>query len=578
MSTDESSSNTEPDGEPAGTSISAQDAKTLIDEDGGFRDEVLKSCEHRAEYQLTSFATVEILYYPPFSEMLYRVTEPELTNLEEVVRTRVMRDIEQKIQTEPIETMDDEERIGTISEMAETEIDNQRGLLAVYGNQLVDWINTTADDIEERIDNETVKEYVDGIDLDGFASLDADNVERIMYYVQRDINRYEKLTPMMNDPNIEDISCNSPEVPVFVYHTEHQDMVSNVTYAEDELNSFVGSLAQKADKHVSIAEPELQGRLPNGSRMQLTFMNEISPSGSNFTIRKFKDEPFTPVDLVDFETFSLEQMAYLWLSVQHNKSLIFAGGTASGKTASMNAVSQFIPPRSKIVSIEDTREISLEHSNWVKSVTRDSFGRGDTGKIEMYDLLRDALRQRPEYIIVGEVRGEEAQTLFQAMSTGHTAYSTMHADDPAAAIHRLENAPINLPRQMLESLDIMSIQSQTQRDGDIVRRNQEIVEIVGVDADTQEVQTRTIYEYEPEEDNLRRTGAESLILREIQRELGLTQAELSDELENRRRVLSYIRENFETYDYRYVTEILNVYMQEPELILSQVRNGTLELE
>ncbi|MDK2796230.1 MAG: archaeal flagellar protein FlaI, partial [Archaeoglobaceae archaeon] len=218
--------------------------------------------------------------------------------------------------------------------------------------------------------------------------------------------------------------------------------------------------------------------MPDGSRIQLTLGKEVTDHGSTFTIRKFREEPVTPVDLIAWKTFSAEQMAYLWLCIENKKSLIFAGGTASGKTTSMNAISLFIPRRAKIVTIEDTRELMLPHENWIPAVTRDAF-HGEKGKIDMYDLLRAALRQRPEYIIVGEVRGREALTLFQAMTTGHTTYSTLHADSVSGAIHRLENPPIEVPRAMLEALNIISVQAQTYVNDRRVRRNIEIAEIVG---------------------------------------------------------------------------------------------------
>ena len=185
--------------------------------------------------------------------------------------------------------------------------------------------------------------------------------------------------------------------------------------------------------------------MPDGSRIQMTLGTAVTSHGSTFTIRKFKDVPLTPIDLINWKTFSSENMAYLWLCIENNKSLIFAGGTASGKTSSLNAVSLFMPERAKIVTLEDTRELQLPHPNWIPGVTRDAFTADERGAIDMYDLLKAALRQRPEYLLVGEVRGKEALTLFQAMSTGHTTFSTMHADSVASAIHRLENPPISVP-------------------------------------------------------------------------------------------------------------------------------------
>ncbi len=229
---------------------------------------------------------------------------------------------------------------------------------------------------------------------------------------------------------------------MFVYHTDYEQIISNVVHGKLELDDFVVKLAQRSGKGISKRQPQVDATLPDGSRAQLTLGREVSDHGTNYTIRQFKDVPFTPIDLVNWNTFSLEEMAFLWLCIENNKSLIFAGGTASGKTTSMNAVSMFIPPRSKVLSIEDTRELALPQRNWVASVTRPSFGEDDKGDVDEFDLLEAALRQRPDYIVMGEIRGEEGRTLFQVMSTGHTTYTTFHADsvgEVSSALRRIRS-------------------------------------------------------------------------------------------------------------------------------------------
>lgn len=180
----------------------------------------------------------------------------------------------------------------------------------------------------------------------------------------------------------------------------------------------------RSGKSISVAKPYLDSTLGDGSRLQETLGREITTRGSSFTIRKFREIPITPIDLIKWGTFSLDMVAYLWLIIENNKSLILAGGTASGKTTSLNAISLFIPLKSKIVTLEDTRELQLFHENWIAGLTREAFTMGGKGTVDMYELLRQGLRQRPEFLIVGEVRGKEALTLFRAMSTGHTTYST----------------------------------------------------------------------------------------------------------------------------------------------------------
>ncbi|MEM2726888.1 MAG: type II/IV secretion system ATPase subunit, partial [Archaeoglobaceae archaeon] len=367
---------------------------------------------------------------------------------------------------------------------------------------------------------------------------------------------------------LEDISCNGYRKPVYVFHRSYTNLRTNILFEdEDELDSFVINLAQKCGKHLSIAEPMVDATMPDGSRIQLTLAREVTDHGSTFTIRKFREEPVTPVDLIAWKTFSPEQMAYLWLCIENKKSLIFAGGTASGKTTSMNAISLFIPRRAKIVTIEDTRELMLPHENWIPGVTRDAF-HGEKGKIDMYDLLRAALRQRPEYIIVGEVRGREALTLFQAMTTGHTTYSTLHADSVSGAIHRLENPPIEVPRSMLEALNIISIQAQTYVNDRRVRRNMEIAEIVGLDAHTKMLRTSTVFQWDSVKDEHVMVGT-SKALEEIRRHRGWSVKELSEELLRRRKVLEFMVSH-NIRDFKKVSNIIHTYQNKPAKILKEI--------
>lgn len=590
---DNSDSGDEPEGR-ANLGISNERARELLRDDyRDFRKDVIANSEVVETYELSDYSHIEILYNSNLNETLFRAVEPELTEFEETLRIRVSRDIEEEFETLSVEDMTSEEMADEVERLAAKHLDRQKTFLGTYGNKAVEKINQGTSELSNKLknsplqdtfderDNESLQEKfeelcltLDEIHFDRFDEITEANFQRVMYYVKRDYARYEKLTPIMQDKGIEDISCNGPDIPIFVYHRDHQDLISNVMYKSDELDDFVAALAQRSGKHISIAEPDLQGRLPDGSRMQLTYSDEISSEGSNFTLRKFKEEPFTPVELVEFETFSLDQMAYLWLAIENDQSLIFAGGTASGKTTSMNAISLFIPPRAKIVSIEDTREITLRHDNWIRSVTRESFGSGDTGEVGMYSLLRHALRQRPEYLVVGEIRGEEARTLFQAMSTGHTTYSTMHAEDVPSAIRRLENEPINLPRQMLNSLDILSVQIRTMRDGEVIRRCKEMVEIVDIKSETNEIEVQTVFEYNPENDTIEYKG-ESEVLERVKRIRNMNDRELNDELQRRMDVLRYLRDEVETRDYNIISGVLRTYMQEPESIMTQIEEGTL---
>ncbi|WP_292410644.1 MULTISPECIES: type II/IV secretion system ATPase subunit [unclassified Methanoculleus] len=308
-----------------------------------------------------------------------------------------------------------------------------------------------------------------------------DRVEVLMYYLRRNFLGYGKLDPLMNDDRIEDITCNGPEIPIFLYHRRYANIQTNCVFDGEELNKFVLKLAQKADKQLSLSTPLIDAALPEGSRAQITYSDIVSSRGSSFTVRKFRADPLTPVSLIDNNTYDADLMAHIWLAVENRKSMIVTGGTASGKTSTMNAISFFIPPVAKIVSIEDTREIQLPHINWLPMRTRESANVSGTGNVGMFYLLKAALRQRPEYIIVGEVRGEEAQTLFQAMNTGHTTYSTVHAGNVQETVNRLTHEPINVPVAMFNALDLILVQSLLYEGGRGFRRCLSLNEIRVVD-------------------------------------------------------------------------------------------------
>jgi len=398
-------------------------------------------------------------------------------------------------------------------------------------------------------------------------------VETLLYTLQRDFVGYERIDPIKHDINVEDISVDGWNSPAFVYHTDYENLITNVHHGKESLDDFVVKLAQRSGKGISKRQPQVDATLPDGSRAQLTLGKEVSDHGTNYTIRQFKDVPFTPIDLVNWQTFSLDEMAFLWLCIENDKSIVFAGGTASGKTTSLNAVSLFIPSNTKIVSIEDTREVELPQRNWIASVTRPSFGEDETGDIDEFDLLEAALRQRPDYIVMGEVRGEEGRTLFQVMSTGHTTYTTFHADNVGEVLKRFTTEPINVSKTLFTALDLVSIQSQTRVAGQKVRRNRSITEINRYDPENDEINVNDVFQWEPEDDEYRQT-ADSSTLEEIRFDRGWTQLELDSELQERRVLLAYlITEGLN--EYAQVAATAQAYINDPETILALVANDQL---
>ena len=366
--------------------------------------------------------------------------------------------------------------------------------------------------------------------------IEPERLEVLLYYLNRNFLGYDKLDPLMHDEQIEDITCNGDGIPLYLYHRTYGSVRTDCIFGKTELNKLVLKLAQKADKQVSLTTPLVDAALPDGSRAQITYSDIISAKGSSFTIRKFKADPMTPADLVRSNTYSAELMAHIWLAVENRKSLIVAGGTASGKTSTMNAASFFIPEVSKIVSIEDTCEIQLPHTNWLSMKTRESAAaQNHAGNISMFTLLKAALRQRPEYIIVGEVRGEEAQTLFQAMNTGHTTFSTLHAGTVSEAVNRLTNDPINVPEAMFGALDLIVVQSLLYKDGKGFRRCTSLNEI---SVDGNEISTTPIFCWNHQTDTFDRTEYPSRVMDAIAYQNGWTKEEFQNRINTRIRILT----------------------------------------
>jgi len=286
----------------------------------------------------------------------------------------------------------------------------------------------------------------------------------------------------MRDPLIEDISCTGISYPIYIFHRNPLigEIKTNLQFnSDEELDNFVIKLSVRTGRIVSVANPLLDAALPNGARIQITFGKDISRRGSSFTIRKFTEDPFTPIDLLLYGTVDFNMLAYLWTLVEEGRSLLISGGTATGKTSFLNAISLFIKPEKKIISIEDTAELKLPHPNWLSEVARPGYGPNRYGEVTMFDLLKAALRQRPDYIIVGEVRGEEAYILFQAMATGHAGLGTIHAESFEALMDRLLSPPINLPPSLLEVLDGVVFLKRLRYQGKYVRRVDKIYEILG---------------------------------------------------------------------------------------------------
>ncbi|MGB3908141.1 MAG: type II/IV secretion system ATPase subunit [Methanomethylovorans sp.] len=448
--------------------------------------------------------------------------------------------------------------------------EDEKRLLDNIKQQLIETLELNLEETDHKDAEDYLRNHIKKYLRDYKIHISVRKKERVMYHLIRDFLGYGRIDPLMRDMKLEDISCDGPNTPIYIYHKAYNSVSTNVIFSDDdELDTFATRIAQLCGRHISIANPLLDATMPDGSRIQITLGREVTTRGSTFTIRRFNENPITPANLVDFHTFSTAMMAYLWMAVDSSKSIVFVGGTASGKTTAMNAVSLFIQPEMKIVSIEDTRELNLSHPNWIPGVTRESFAGEEKGSIQMYELLRASLRQRPEYILVGEVRGAEAYVLFQAMSTGHTTFSTMHADSVQSVVHRLENPPINVPRIMIQALDIVSIQAQVKVKDERVRRCKSLTEIVGVDPRTGELLTNEVFIWDASRDSFQYSGR-SYILESIMENRGWNEKTLKDELKRRQDVLEWARLKNISH-YKDFSKLIVAYSREPETIMKNVR-------
>lgn len=433
-----------------------------------------------------------------------------------------------------------------------------------------EWDKLTELDKSEYLE-ESVESYIRsrGVRIDPLTR------KKIGYYIRRDFVGYGPIDTLMNDEEVEDISCDGVGIPLFIFHRKYESIKTRLTFDdEDTLNSYVVALGQRCGKQISVSNPILDGTTPEGHRVQATYAREVTTRGSTFTIRRFKEKPFTPVELVKYGTASPEMVAYFWLGVENGESAIIAGGTASGKTATLNSIALFIPPGAKVVTMEDTREINLPHDNWIPGATRTGVGeRGADGKapgeIDMYDLVRASLRQRPNYIIVGEVRGKETYIMFQAMATGHTTYSTMHADSVKSMVNRLENPPINCPRILLTALRNVIIQTHARVGTDLVRRIKQVIEIVGFEPETNELITNTVYEWDQATDKFLYKG-HSFLFDKIMEMKSLTHEEMMEEFNRRTDIVKYmVRED--VTDHRKLWGLINSYYKDPEKTIKRIR-------
>lgn len=323
----------------------------------------------------------------------------------------------------------------------------------------------------------------------------------LKYYINRDIVGYGVIEPLIMDPYIEDIHLIGTS-RVRVSHKAFQyGLETNIRFDDEvTLNEFFVSMSERMGRPVSASKPIVDGTLPDGSRINMIYSNDVSARGSSFTIRKFAAEPISPIQLIKWGTFSAEFVAYIWMCLENKMNIILAGETASGKTTALNALLCFIDHRGKIYSVEDTPEVKPPQKGWQRCVTRES-GPEDA-RVTMFDLLRAALRSRPDYIVIGEIRGEEGRVAFQCMQTGIPVLATFHASNATKFIQRMTGQPINIPMSFIDNVNVIIFQSAVNVNRRFLRRVTGVEEFIGFNKEAGGVLSRNVFKWDSATDNL----------------------------------------------------------------------------
>lgn len=397
------------------------------------------------------------------------------------------------------------------------------------------------------------------------------NVDKLAKQISQEMLGYGELDPLIKDDDLEEIMVIGVNKPVFVYHRKMGMMITNVVFKDDDdIKAIIDLIARQVNRRIDQQTPILDARLPDGSRINAT-IPPVSPDGSTLTIRKFRKDPFTVVDLINFKTMSSHLAAFLWvctdgLGVKPCNAIV-AGGTGSGKTTTLNTISAFVPPTERIITIEDTLELQLPHTHVLRMETRPPNIEGK-GELDMDTLVKNSLRQRPDRVIVGEVRGGEAITLFTALNTGHSGFGTLHANTARETITRLINPPMNVPRIMIPALDFIIMQNRMYRpEGGSIRRITEVAEVVGMEEGN--VQLNRVFEWNSVTDKVEYVGIASQTLREIAELRAISINEIEEEIERRRLVLEYLAdENIRSIDE--VGHYINEYYRDPDGVLDSI--------
>ena len=451
----------------------------------------------------------------------------------------------------------------------------EKVLLGEMRENLVDLAISTGENFqvsEERLLND-IKNFL-SLRLSGTLQdngISNEYLDRLSRKFLRDIIGYGAIDPLIQDDELEEIMIIGTSKPIFVYHREYGMMKTNLQFSDEgELRDLIDSIARQINRRIDQESPILDGRLMDGSRINAT-IPPVSADGPSLTIRKFRRDPLTIIDLINSRTISLDLAGFLWLCIDglgvKSANAIISGGTSSGKTTTLNALSAFINPNKRIITIEDTLELQIPHEHVIRMETRPANVEGK-GELTMNDLVKNSLRQRPDKIIVGEVRANEAITLFTALNTGHSGFGTLHSNDARETITRLTNEPMSVPEIMIQAIDFIIMQNRIYTPSGVsFRRISEVAEVVGMEEGT--VQLNKIFQWNPERDTIDNIGITSNTLQQIANLSGKSIIELQNEIENRKLVLKHmINQNIRSVEG--VNSVIELYYKNPQKVLNRI--------
>jgi len=400
-----------------------------------------------------------------------------------------------------------------------------------------------------------------------FLSNSSSSLEKVKYYLNRDIAGFGLIDPIMHDVNIEDVSCSGVGESIYVWHRSFDSIKTNIKFdTHEDLNSFVSRIVFRAGKHISSAHPITDLALKGGHRLSVLYQKEVTPKGTNFTIRKFREDPYSIIDLINFGTLDAQVAAYIWMLIESKSSFVIIGSTGSGKTTILNAFAGLMNPDHKIFTVEDVAEININHKNWFTLVSRTGFGTKGEGDISLFELVKAGMRHRPDYIVVGEIRGSEAYVMFQAMATGHGGLSTIHADSVESAIKRLQQKPMEIPASYIPLINC-GIVIKRVKDRSSNRTTRKAVTISEISNDKN---INPVLQWNPKSDNFEGDLNQSLLFKKIADSTGQEFNEILEEYRRRKMVIQWMVEN-NVHTFVKVAEVVGKYYRDPDALMQTIR-------